>query len=181
MSFITRVGLTNWPAAGDTVSVYNTGDALIQGNRLTDILDREGGSLLSHSSGIYTVPADWLRLCTQDFARVDVYWHEGSQYLFEDAIIRNHVADVFVATGADTFDLPVPYKGRECRVIGTSNNIVTADLPAGTFIRKMDGTLSADGAAFQSNAAIGVVLRLLGIDNTTWLMEAGTMGSWNEV
>lgn len=87
MAFITRLGIPNWPAAGETIAVYVTGTLRNAGNLVSGLKNVEGGDSLTNP---FTIPSgEFLKITTSDFARIDIWWVEGNMYLVEGAIIRS--------------------------------------------------------------------------------------------
>ena len=84
MALKLRVGVSNMPKAGDTLSVYYTGTT----NLLTPIFTPDSiGATLSNP---FTVPSSgWYGFEPATTDRVDVYWHEENRNLVEDVNARD--------------------------------------------------------------------------------------------
>jgi hypothetical protein len=122
MALKLRVGVSNMPVAGDTLSVYYTGTT----NTVSPIFSPDSvGATLSNP---FTVPVDgWYGFEPATTDRVDVYWHEQSRNLVEDVSAR----DMSLALPLDQTNSPSIGQG----IVWDGNKFIYTAIPTSVVSR----------------------------------------------
>jgi hypothetical protein len=88
MAFVTKIGLNNWPAVGDTLEVYQAGAARTGGNLVAGLTDIEGGSAITNP---FVIPdVEFIHITTPTLQRIDIWWVEGGRYIVANVTVRNN-------------------------------------------------------------------------------------------
>jgi hypothetical protein len=84
VTFIARVGAANFPQAGESVYVYDTGTT----NQTTGLTDIDGAAISSQPITLGSAGTFW-GFDTPDDRQVDVYWVEGLRNIVEKARVKS--------------------------------------------------------------------------------------------
>jgi hypothetical protein len=82
MSYVTKISLPNWIQVGDSICVYETGTQ----NLVSNLTDIENGLALSNP--VIVPNQEYIRICTPNHERVDLYWVEGDRFIPDNVIVR---------------------------------------------------------------------------------------------